>query len=203
MKNTIIIILLFLGTGLFAQKNNDSILLQGKEFQDKMNADYSDKEHSPLTAEDLGKFESLPFFEIDSTYYVIARFVKAKKSKSIKFKTSTDRRPKYEVYGTVYFTIKGTEYSLNIYQSHRLREMEEFKDHLFLPFTDLTTGAESYGGGRYLDLEIPEGETIVIDFNHAYNPYCAYSARYSCPVVPDDNFIDVKVLAGVRAPAKH
>jgi uncharacterized protein (DUF1684 family) len=203
MKNISIIILLFLCTGLFAQKNNDSILLQGKEFQDKMNEDYSDKEHSPLTPEDLAKFETLPFFEIDSTYYVIARFEKAKKSKSIKFKTSTDRRPKYEIYGTVYFTIKGAAYSLHLYQSHRLREMEEFKTHLFLPFTDLSTGAESYGGGRYLDLEIPEGETIIIDFNHAYNPYCAYSGRYSCPVVPDKNFIDVKVLAGVMAPGKH
>ena len=198
-----IIFLLLLSTHLQAQKNNDSILIHGKEFQDTMNEEYADKKHSPLPPEDLKDFESLPFFKIDSAYYVIARFERAKKTKSIKFKTSTDRRPKYDIYGTVYFKIHGLEYSLKVYQSHRLRETEEYKDHLFLPFTDLTTGAESYGGGRYIDLSIPDTDTIIIDFNHAYNPYCAYSTRFSCPVVPNENFINVKVLAGVMAPVGH
>ena len=198
-----LLILFLLSFNLQAQKNNDSILLHGKEFQEKMNTEYADKQHSPLPPEELKNFEALPFFKIDSAYYVVARFERTKKPKSIKFKTSTDRRPKYEIFGTVFFEIHGVEYSLKVYQSHRLREMEEYKNHLFLPFTDLTTGVESYGGGRYIDLEIPNSETIIIDFNHAYNPYCAYSSRYSCPVVPNENFINVKILAGVKAPVPH
>ena len=87
---------------------------------------------------------------------------------------------------------------LNIYQNHRLRKMEKYRNHLFLPFTDLTNGEETYGGGRYIDLSIPDSDTIIIDFNKAYNPYCAYSSTRSCPIPPRENDLDLKVEAGVR-----
>lgn len=197
------LILLLFPLSVFAQKNMDSILAESLEFQKEMNSNYGDTAHSPLEPEDLKDFRSLPFFEIDSSYYVIAKFEKAKKEKSIKFKTSTDRRPIYNVYGTVYFTINGNEFSLKVYQSEKLKSNEEFKDYLFLPFTDLTNGVESYGGGRYIDLTIPDGNTMVINFNKAYNPYCAYSHRYSCPVVPKENFLDTEIKAGVMSPKSH
>ena len=76
---------------------------------------------------------------------------------------------------------------------------EGFEDYLFLPFLDDTNGEESYGGGRYIDLKIPEGDQMTIDFNTAYNPYCAYDAKYSCPIVPRENYMDVEVRAGVKA----
>jgi uncharacterized protein len=79
----------------------------------------------------------------------------------------------------------------------------EYKDYLFLPFTDLTNGVQTYQGGRYLDLRIPQGDEIVIDFNQSYNPYCAYSGRYSCPVVPSENHLDMEVLAGVKSLGKY
>jgi len=70
---------------------------------------------------------------------------------------------------------------------------------LFLPFTDLTNGTVSYGGGRYIDLKIPEEEdAIVIDFNTAYNPYCAYSPRYSCPIPPEENHLEIEIPVGVK-----
>lgn len=115
-------------------------------------------------------------------------------------KTTTDRRPIYDVYGSATFLIDGNEYSLNIYQSHQLKDTEEFKNYLFVPFKDLSNGGESYGGGRFIDLSIPEGNTIIIDFNQSYNPYCAYSTRYSCPIPPKENFLNIKVLAGVKSP---
>ena len=74
----------------------------------------------------------------------------------------------------------------------------EYEDYLFLPFTDKTNGDSSYGGGRYLDLKLPEGDSIIIDFNQAYNPYCAYNDKYSCPVPPKSNNLDIEVLAGVK-----
>ena len=109
----------------------------------------------------------------------------------------------YDIYGTVSFIIQGKTYQLNVYQSHSLKESKEYADYLFLPFMDLTNGKTTYAGGRYIDLKIPKSNEIVINFHTAYNPYCAYSARYSCPVVPEENFIEVEVNAGVKAPKPH
>mgnify|MGYP000454028215 CR=1 FL=1 len=198
-----VFILLVIPFSVLSQKNMDTILSESIAFQKETNHSYADSNHSPLTPEDLTKFDKLPFFEIDSNFYVIAKFVKSSKSKSVKFKTSTDRKPKYEIYGTIFFTIYDIEYSLKVYQSHSLREREEFKNYLFLPFSDLTNGSDSYGGGRYIDLTIPTEDEIVINFNKAYNPYCAYSSRYSCPVVPEENFLNVEIRAGVMAPKSH
>lgn len=185
------------------QNNKDSFQSQSVLFQKEMNESFADSSRSPLTSDHLATFKSLPFFKIDTNFYVTARFEKAAKRKSIKFKTSTDRKPKYEIFGTVFFEINGIDYSLKVYQSHSLREREEFKDYLFLPFLDLTNGSSSYGGGRYIDLTIPKGSTLIINFNTAYNPYCAYSGRYSCPVVPEENFLNLAIRAGVMAPAEH
>jgi uncharacterized protein (DUF1684 family) len=69
---------------------------------------------------------------------------------------------------------------------------------LFLPFTDLTSGVESYGGGRYIDMEVQKGNTWTIDFNKGYNPYCAYNEKYSCPIPPAENDLKVEVKAGVK-----
>jgi uncharacterized protein (DUF1684 family) len=203
MKALILSLLFVAPLFVAAQENFETIKTASEKFQTELNADYKNPDHSPLTPEDLAIFTELPFFEIDSSFYVIAQFKRAKKKKTIKFKTSTDRRPKYEVYGTLTFSIHQKEYSLKVYQSESLREKEEFKDYLFLPFMDLTNGTSSYGGGRYIDLSIPNGETLPINFNTAYNPYCAYSGRYSCPVVPEENFLNIKIMAGVKAPKKH
>ena len=87
---------------------------------------------------------------------------------------------------------------MNVYQNLLLRETEEFKDYLFLPFADLTNGEQTYGGGRYIDLSIPDKDSIIINFNTAYNPYCAYNAKYSCPLVPKENHLDYSIEAGVK-----
>jgi hypothetical protein len=79
-----------------------------------------------------------------------------------------------------------------------LTKKEGYEDFLFLPFNDYTNGNETYGGGRYLDLRIPDGSTIILDFNKAYNPYCAYTDRYSCPVPPKENSITTYIYAGVQ-----
>ena len=77
------------------------------------------------------------------------------------------------------------------------------QDYLFLPFLDDTNGEESYGGGRYIDLRIPETDTITIDFNRAYNPLCVYNEKFSCPIVPRVNYLPIQIKAGVKMYAKH
>lgn len=169
------------------------------KFQKKINAEYADAKTSPLLEEDLKTFKTLDFFPVNSTFFVNAKFVKAENEKEFEMKTTGTRTPKYIKYGTVFFKIKGKEYHLNVYRNIDLSKKEEYKNHLFLPFSDLTSGEESYGGGRYIDLEVPKGNTIDIDFNQAYNPYCAYNHKYSCPLVPSENDLNVAIKAGVKA----
>ena len=171
-----------------------------KKYQEQLNTEYKDPKESPLEKKERRKFTGHPFFPIDESYRVEARFKKLDDPMTFKMKTSTDRQPVYDKYAIAEFELQGRIFHLTIYQSHRLREMEEYKNHLFLPFTDLTNGDETYGGGRYLDLEIPTGDTVIIDFNKAYNPYCAYSHKYSCPIPLEENDLDIRIEAGIKSP---
>lgn len=171
-----------------------------KKFQKKLNKEMADPKKSPLPEEERKNFTQLEFFPRNEQLKVKAKFVRTKDAQPFEMQTTTSRKPVYEKYGEAIFEIDGKEYKLNIYQSHRLRAMKEHRNHLFLPFTDLTSGVESYGGGRYIDLEIPKGDFIIIDFNKAYNPYCAYNYKYSCPIPPKENDLAISIKAGVKAP---
>jgi len=208
MKNFLVIfILIFFAKGLFGQMINvtedSTIIWEAQKYHKTLNDEYSNPKTSPLDSMDLARFKSLIFFAPDPNYCVPAKFKIAKGSK-FKMKTSTDRLPVYRKYGEVSFKIKNQEYKLNIYQNIELSKKEEFKNYFFLPFTDLTSGETSYGGGRYIDLEIDPTQLklndnfITIDFNKAYNPYCAYAHRYSCPIPPSENFLNTKIEAGVK-----
>ena len=110
--------------------------------------------------------------------------------------------PEYRVYGMLEFILDNRKFELPVYQSKQLMATDEYRDYLFLPFTDLTNDNRTYPGGRYIELSIPKGDTIVVDFNQAYNPYCAYSKRYSCPIVPAENHLDIEIPAGVMYTSK-
>jgi len=167
-------------------------------YQDQLNKEYADPKESPLAKTDLKDFKSLDFYPVDMAYCVEARFVRTPDEKPFLMPTTTDRKPRYVKYGEVYFTLLGKECKLDVYQSLDLIKIEKYKDNLFLPFTDLTSGNGSYGGGRYIDLKLPKNDIITIDFNTAYNPYCAYNHIYSCPIPPPQNDLQVEVRAGVK-----
>ena len=168
------------------------------QFQNKMNQEFADAKKSPLTPEDRATFKSLAFYPSNKTFFVIATLVKTEKELPFEMKTTTDRKPLYVKYGELSFIIKGRSFKLNVYRNIELSKKEEYKDYLFLPFSDATSGHESYIGGRYIDLRVPAGNTITIDFNTAYNPYCAYNSQYSCPIVPLENDLDIAIEAGVK-----
>ncbi|MDJ1492424.1 DUF1684 domain-containing protein [Cytophagaceae bacterium DM2B3-1] len=107
------------------------------------------------------------------------------------------------VYGKLVFKVKGEECVLTVYQSMDLLRNPMYKDYLFVPFTDLTTDESSYGAGRYMDMRISDDEIVWIDFNKAYNPYCAYSDQYSCPITPAENRLPVKIEAGEKIYKEH
>ena len=167
-------------------------------YQNEQNESFKDPETSPLPDRFRKDFESLDFFEPDTSYVVKARFVRTPDAVPFLNPTTTDRKTEEVVYGIAHFTLNGAEHQLEVYQSLDLLDQDEYEDYLFLPFLDETNGNETYGGGRYIDLTIPEGDTLVIDFNKAYNPYCVYNKKYSCPLVPRQNYLRTKVRAGVK-----
>ena len=202
MMRVLIFIISLLFINLIYSQDSKSTK-EALKFQKKINKEFSSKEKSPLTEEDLKDFSSLDFFEIDTNYIVIAKLKFHKDSKPFKMKTNTDRLPIYKIYASATFSLNGKQYVLNIFQNDKLLQTADFEDYLFLPFTDLTNGKSTYGGGRYLDLKIPKGDTMIIDFNQAYNPSCAYNAKYSCPIPPKDNHLNIEINAGVKKYKDH
>jgi uncharacterized protein len=183
----------------FAQTDSLKAVEEITTFQTKLNEEYKDKEKSPLEPSAFEKFEGHDFFPIDLDYRVNAKLIKAEGTPLFGMKTTTSRVSMERIYGYVNFTLAGKEFRLPVYQSPDLMKTEEYADYLFFPFTDETNGKQTYGGGRYIDMRIPkEGDNVVIDFNMAYNPLCAYSPRFSCPLVPAENQMDIEVPAGVR-----
>lgn len=143
----------------------------------------------------------ITFFPVDEKLRITARFERKTNSPWFLMEASGPDKRNYRVYGIIHFKIHDTLVTLNIYQSQSLMMTDKYRDHLFIPFTDATSGEESYSGGRYIDLEIGDikGNSYKIDFNKAYNPYCAYvSEGYSCPLPPKENQLNVMVRAGEK-----
>lgn len=162
--------------------------------------EFASPEASPLTPEGLQHFHGLEYFDIDYKYRIEADFVRSENSEIFKMPTTTERSPEYRKYGEILFDIDGKKCVLSAYESIAHLNDEEHNKYLFIPFKDHTNGNSSYGGGRFLDVEIPKENRILIDFNLSYNPYCAYNHSYSCPIPPEENHLDVAISAGVKAP---
>ena len=184
----------------------DDYLKEIEEYQHEQNLKFHDDAQSPLTKEDIKTFKKLEFYPTNKKYRVVAKLEKTIDPPIFEMPTTTERKPLYIKYGMLTFTLDGIAHKIPIYQNKDLKRVPQYRDFLFLPFTDKTSGEGSYGGGRYLDIlttdEKKDG-TIVIDFNKAYNPYCAYSDRYSCPLTPKENTISVAIPAGVKDYIKH
>lgn len=189
------LLLLFFTAPLLAQQYDE---VKVQVFQNELLTEFADSVKSPLERADRLAGMRPEFFAPDARYFVVAKFTRTKSEKPFAMKTSTDRLPMYVKYGELSFTLDGHDFRLNVYQNVELVKKKEFVDYLFLPFSDSTNGKETYIGGRYIDLRIPKGDTVALDFNQAYNPYCAYNHRYSCPAVPLENDLPVAIKAGVK-----
>lgn len=170
-------------------------MTSAEKFQAELNKSYADSLKSPLMKADLKTFKGLDF-PLNDKYIVEAKFVRTKR-KTFAMKTTTSRTPLYVKYGELHFTIDGKDLKLNIYKNIDLSKKTGYEDYLFLPFSDLTCGKESYIGGRYVDLRMQKGKTWTIDFNKAYNPYCAYNYEYSCRCAFRKRF-GCEINAGVK-----
>lgn len=209
MKYTILLSIIFLVSCGQGKKYHDNDKVESVssdlvanilKYQKKQNESFKDPDTSPLPDKYRKDFEGLDFFEPDTSYVVKARFVRTPDAVPFMMPSTTDRQTQEVVYGIAHFALNGKEHKLEVYQSLDLMDDEGFEDYLFLPFLDDTNGGETYGGGRYIDLSIPEndGSTLVIDFNKSYNPYCVYNKKYSCPLVPRQNYLNTMVNAGMK-----
>jgi uncharacterized protein (DUF1684 family) len=191
-------LLSILSISIYAQSGDDDAIKIIQDHRREQEAEFRDKENSPLEKKDFKKFKGLNYYPINLKFRVQARFVKNEKPVLFQMKTTTTRLPEYQKYGDVYFVIDGTEYKLEVYQNPEISKRPGYEDYLFIPFTDTTNGNETYDVGRYLEFRIPTSESVVIDFNQCYNPYCSYSHRYSCPIPPAVNDLPIAIEAGEK-----
>jgi uncharacterized protein (DUF1684 family) len=181
----------------FAQSDS-ALLTQIKQFQNDLNNEYINPATSPLQKKERENFKGILFFPINPQYIIKAKFIRTPDEKIFAMPTSGNITKKYVKFGEARFTLTGKPYKLSVYRSIDLAAQRKYRNYLFIPFRDITSGKETYGGGRYIDLTIPQTDTITINFNLAYQPYCAYTEGYNCPIPPRENYLPVKVEAGVR-----
>lgn len=159
------------------------------------------QQHEVVKGKDKDFFR---FYAIDSSYRVTAAVQRINDVIGFDMPTSNQSKQTYFRYGKIRFSIGDTTLELTLYQSKALMASKEYANYLFIPFTDATSGDESYGGGRYLDIESTDihNNQLTIDFNKAYNPYCAYAAGYHCPIPPAENHLNIPIKAGEKTFAK-
>ena len=197
MKSKLVslIVALVLISGLVAlyqwrEKSNfiDDVIKQRQEKEIWM----SNSLESPFNTKQV-IFNGLDFYDPSEKYKVEAEFKKNNSSEQVLLITNEGSERTYEVYGTASFTLDGQLCNLLLLSSE-----EELGSKLFVPFMDLTSGVTTYGAGRYLETNIPNASTIELDFNQAYNPYCAYMEGYTCPFPPKSNVLPVLIEAGEK-----
>lgn len=173
------------------------------EFRNGRDLEFRNRVESPLLDDDFKNFEGLSYFEIDDNYRFEAVFRATPDETYFLMPTSSGKSVKYKKVGEIGFEIEGKTVSLNAYQSEKIMTNEvwnkKYGDSLFIPFMDSTNGDSTYTGGRYIYMKVPGSAEAVLDFNLAFNPSCAYgSTKYSCPIPPRANRLDIAVNAGEK-----
>ena len=184
-------ILTYLTMAIFYVGCGDSYETKINEYWENRKDFFKKHDESPFIATG-STFDTLNYYSPNKKFRVNASYEVIKPVERIAIPTSTGDYRTYTKYARAKFELGGEQQTL------LLLKREEGGEQLFLPFYDQTSARETYGGGRYLDLEEPFGNRIIIDFNYAYYPYCAYDIDYSCPLPPSINRISVAVKAGEK-----
>ena len=156
---------------------------------------YGGDDRAPLTAVQQRDFQGLSYFPQNDSLVIKAGIDRNVQPGIVRMETTKGEQQEYRRFGVVHFEVDGRPAKLTLYAS-------DHSHNLFLPFRDTTSGQETYGAGRYLDLHT-HGDEVLIDFNYAYNPNCAYNPEWSCPLPPAENWLEVPIRAGEKAFPHH
>ena len=202
MKRLIAVLFILHTTAISAQSVYQNEIITERHEKDE---ELESRKHSPLQKVDRKAFSHLNYFDVDEGWNKTADFSLIIDGEVLDIMTSIGKVKQFQTYGMI--TFNNGQRMDTLYAYKRIWPegyVSPYPPPLFLPFKDLTTGEETYGGGRYLDINIPEGDgEIELDFNRCYNPYCAYGGGFSCPIPPTVNFVDVKVWAGEKQNSAH
>ncbi len=160
-----------------------------QEFRANKNEFFARHPQSPLTSEQKRAFRGLDYFDENADLQLEVRVEKFPEQKQVMIQTSTGQPQTYTRYGKFKFSVDGQEAELTLYSSD---------NGFFLPFADSLAGEETYPAGRYLEPDPLPGDRFLVDFNLAYNPYCAYNEMWSCPLTPPENRLKVPIQAGEK-----
>ena len=152
---------------------------------------FAQNHDAPLTHEQQQEFNGLTYYDENEELRFEIEPDLIEGRDIIEMQTSTGDVTSYQRWGTISFEVEGQPAKLTLYR-------DEHGGQFFLPFVDTTSGKETYGAGRYLDVEQTHDGEILVDFNYAYNPYCAYNEQWSCPLTPFENRIQVPIRAGEK-----
>ncbi|WP_082893558.1 DUF1684 domain-containing protein [Rufibacter ruber] len=172
--------------------NDESYSQAVLKYRENKDLNFRSVTNSPLPDSVRRRFDKLTYYAPTRDYEITADFMAEEHPEPVAMPMTTGTQEPYYVKGKAKFELNGQTHTLTLFQ-----KAGSTSDTLFIPFTDQTNGFDTYGGGRYLDA-IPNGKTIVLDFNKAYNPFCAYNPEFACPMPPAENRLKVKIPAGEK-----
>jgi uncharacterized protein (DUF1684 family) len=183
------------GASVFANRDQENhYIAELLRFRAEKDSFLQSSPRSPIKKEDQRTFRHLRYYEIDPQFVVRAALHRNENPALLTITTTTGKTRDALIFGKLEFTLQGRKFRLSAFKFADRRSQGD----IFVPFTDSTSGHESYGAGRYLDLEENETGEYVLDFNRAYNPYCAYNEEYSCPIPPRENRLSTAITAGEK-----
>jgi uncharacterized protein len=187
--------LLFSGGAQMSFDQSNTYTKEMEQQRQEKDVFFRSSPHSPIPNQERRSFAGLHYFPLDQEYRVTATIERFPDQQPVEMATSDGQRRQFNRFAFLQFVINGTPLRLTSYRPlHEHGEAE-----LFVPFRDALAGKETYGAGRYLDIPFNDGDTtVVLDFNEAYNPFCAYNEAYSCPIPPFENALTYAIRAGER-----
>lgn len=199
-RSTLPLILLFIGCTATLSVNAQEGRGVYTRFWEETEKIFADPEKSPLTDRDRARFDSIARYPYNPAFRYTAQWKPIEGAKPQSIETTTEAKRRMQKAGVLIFLADSLEVELPVYRDLTAARMKVTEPSYFLPFTDLTNGGETYGGGRYIDLDAASlgASETVLDFNLAYNPYCVYNPKYSCPVPPAENHVPIRIEAGAR-----
>ena len=196
LRSTYLMVLILTLAACSGNNNYENNISKTRKEKDQ-HFKYADR--SPLKNEQKKAFKSLDYFPVNKQFQVSAELERLPGADTFTMAYKNGQDQQYIRFATLDFQLKGQDCELYAYRNVDPAK-QGGKNPLFIPFYDATNGTQTYGGGRYLDIKTDQigGDKLKLDFNRAYNPYCAYNDRYACPIPPKENKLEISIPAGEK-----